>query len=190
MTVDDINTKLKELYGHQDGNANFRVAATDDQYEKRLGTYTDFTPGGIYLRTVTEVRLTKKYPALGDARYYALEKYFPNTVQEVVKDTPFLYEPLFVFYNPETGNPLELNWEAINAIVHIYLYSEKKVKTPSDIDAEEELALQKESERILTILQDDMPEKATQIHFGEGIVVPRNYNGIDSDNRKSSTVPH
>lgn len=186
MTVEDINKKLKELYGHQDGNANFRVAKTAGQYEKRLGTFSDFS-GGIYLRTVSEVRETLKYPAFKGYDFWVLEKYFPNTT-EVVKDTLFLYEPLFVFYNPDTAEALPLNWEAINAIVHIYLFSEKQVKTPSDIEQEEEKSYELESAKLLEVLQDSCTPMATQLHFGEGIVVPRNYNGISIDNHQPSPV--
>jgi len=186
MTVEDINKKLKELYGHQNGNANFRVAKTAGQYEKRLGTYSDFA-GGIYLRTVTEVRETLKYPAFKGLDFYVLEKYFPNTT-EIVKDTKFLYEPLLVFYNPVTGEALPLEWAAVNAIVHIYLYSEKQVKTPKDIEKEEEEMYERQSAELLELLQDECTPMATQLHFGEGVVVPRNYNGVSSDNHQSGPV--
>lgn len=179
MTLDEINKKLAELYGNVNGHPNFRVASTLTQTEKRFGEYVDYGPNNIYLRTVREVREVKKYPAFQNKEYWVLEKYFPNTVPEIVKDTTFLYEPLMVFYNPETREPLPLNWEAVNAVVHIYLFSEKQVKSPKDIAREEEEHFERESQKLLEILQDDVPLVATQLHVGEGIVVPRNYNAVN-----------
>ena len=61
--VDSINKQLVDHFGTDTitGLAMWRVVFSEDQFEKRLGTYDDFTPSGIYLRTVTEVREVPKY---------------------------------------------------------------------------------------------------------------------------------
>lgn len=54
--LDRINAYLKDYFPH------FRLEWSEDQLEKRLGTFTQYYP--IY-SVVTEVREVKKYPMLG-----------------------------------------------------------------------------------------------------------------------------
>ncbi len=61
--VDRINNQLKDLFGIDTvtGLQIFRIVYSEDQLEKRYGTYDDYTKGGLYIRTVTEVREVPKY---------------------------------------------------------------------------------------------------------------------------------
>jgi hypothetical protein len=165
------NRKLRLLFGEQGGNANFRLALSGDQREYRYGTYTDFTPGGIYLRTVTEVRETPKYPY--KESYWVLEKLFPNLMPDVIRGTNWSYEPLIVFYHPITGEYMPPPpWRVTEAIVHTYLFSEKQFKTEADHAQEFQRELDKQKEVIYDYFNDLFPTKAVQVNSGEGIFVP------------------
>lgn len=59
--VNLINKKLKIYGSNEYSNPIFRVVFSDDQTEKRFGTYHDYH-GKIYVRTVREIREVKKYP--------------------------------------------------------------------------------------------------------------------------------
>src|SRR5689334_9373374 len=61
--IEVLNSRLVDHFGIDTvtGDAIWRIVFSEDQFEKRLGTYDDITKGGIYLRTVTEVREVPKY---------------------------------------------------------------------------------------------------------------------------------
>lgn len=102
--VDVINSQLRDLYGCDivTGMSIFRVIWSEDQFEKRYGTYDDFVPGTqIYLRTVTEVREVPKYRQWIHAKHL-LERLVlvPEFQANELPTSKISYEPLWVF---ETG---------------------------------------------------------------------------------------
>lgn len=61
--IQRCNNWLAEKYGRDaNGNPNWRIVWSNDQLEKRKGTFTDFDPNQNFVRTVTEVRELPKYP--------------------------------------------------------------------------------------------------------------------------------
>src|SRR5215203_3853126 len=106
--IESINRQLIDSFGIDtiSGKPIWRVIFSEDELEKRHGTYDDYSPGGIYLRTVTEVRLVPKY------RQYIQQKYILERLVMIpeinLADLPaekLSYEPLFVF---ETSQGLYL----------------------------------------------------------------------------------
>ena len=98
--VESLNQSLIDLYGidTSTGEAIWRVVWSEDQFEKRLGTYSDYTREGIYLKTVTEVRLVPKY------RQWIKEKWVleqltvvPEMNMPELPTTKLSYEPMFPF---------------------------------------------------------------------------------------------
>lgn len=102
--VELINQQLKDSYGIDTitGLAMWRVVWSEDQFEHRLGTYDDYSPAGLYLRTVTEVRLVPKYRQWIQKKY-VLENLVvvPEEQQNELPDSKVSYEPIYVF---QTGS--------------------------------------------------------------------------------------
>ena len=96
-----INSQLRDLYGNDivTGQSIFRVVWSEDQFEKRHGTFDDFLPGTkIFLRTITETREVPKYRQWIHGRHI-LERLVvvPEINQGELPSTKISYEPLWVF---------------------------------------------------------------------------------------------
>lgn len=114
-----INELLLTHFGRDTatGLAMWRVSWSEDQFEKRFGTFEDHTPGGIYLRTVTEVREVPKY-SQWIVRKYVLEQLVgvpPQNMQELA-GAKMSYEPLFTFERGD-GSYLPPSFEAAKFVV-------------------------------------------------------------------------
>jgi hypothetical protein len=99
--VNVINQQLKDLYSVDvvTGLPIFRVVWSEDQFEKRHGTFDDFLPGTqIYLRTVTETREVPKYRQWIHGRHI-LERLVvvPECNRAELPANKISYEPLWVF---------------------------------------------------------------------------------------------
>lgn len=104
---DEINRILKDQYGMDtvSGLAIFRVVWAEEQMEHRKGYYEDFTPSGIFIRGVEEVRYTKKYDWLKDV--YVLERLviIPIANEKDLPATKVSYEPLHAFRKNSDAQP-------------------------------------------------------------------------------------
>src|SRR5262245_59732691 len=111
--VDVINQLLIDNYGIDvvNGLPSWRVVWSEDQFGKRLGTYDDFTDGGIYLRTVTEVREVTKYRQWVTQKH-VLERLVivPDFNKDELPSVKISYELLFQFWD-KNGNYLPPKWE-------------------------------------------------------------------------------
>ena len=85
-----------------------------------------------------------------------------------------VYEPLHIF--PLLDKKCQLPpWRAIQLLMFCLHYGPKK--TMSDYMSEDREKKRKEIELFKTILDDEAPLIAGQLHSGSGIVVPRSYEG-------------
>jgi hypothetical protein len=118
-TLEFINTRLERNFGRDvvTGRPFFRVVFSEEQFEKRLGTYTDYSREGVYLRTVREVREVPKY------RQWIPNKYvlegltlIPTINQEELPVEALSYEPIWVFEDKH-GSPLPPRYEAAEFIL-------------------------------------------------------------------------
>ena len=118
--IDSINKQLVDHFGTDTitGLAMWRVVFSEDQFEKRLGTYDDFTPSDIYLRTVTEVREVPKYRQWIKERY-VLERLvlIPDVNVSELPTQKQSYEPLFTFENAFNGEYLPPKFEAAKLVI-------------------------------------------------------------------------
>jgi len=181
--IESINRQLEDSFGIDTitGRPIWRVVWSDDQYEDRFGTYDDFTPEGIYLRTVTEVRRVKKYPWVKER--WTLERLVlvPVVSQKELPTVKQSYEPMFPFQktNGEYAPPTIL---ACRFIIDSVLAAQGKGSTTKYKDkydgmSKEEYYEAKNAE--LQQLQDDLFGNETDvgdaIAHGEAVIVPRNY---------------
>jgi len=99
-----INEQLIDSFGVDtiSGLPIWRVSWAEDEYEKRYGTWDDYTRNGLYLRTVTEAREIPKYPHLKGR--YVLEQLVavPEFQQKDLCGAKISYEPIHPFWNSQT----------------------------------------------------------------------------------------
>lgn len=104
-TIEFINTKLDRHYGRAfNGQSNFRVVWSEDQYEKRL---TKFSDSGMEL-LVPEVRELPKYKQFITEKF-VLERYIP-IIGETDLVVKYNYEPCWTFED-KNGNYLPARFE-------------------------------------------------------------------------------
>lgn len=183
-TIEAINLQLIDLFGIDTitGLAIWRVVWSEDQFEHRRGTYDDFTPSGIYIRTVTEVRYVPKYRQWIKQRY-VLERLVvvPETNAGDLPAVKLSYEPIYPFQT-EQGEYLPPRIDACQFVVDtVYAAQGKstlaKYKDPLSGLSSEELIEKKRQE--LDALQEELFGNETDtgdaMAHGEAIIVPRNY---------------
>lgn len=168
-SIESINEKLLNEFGRElTGEVRFRVVFSEDQFEKRL---TSFTDEGFELLH-PEVRLLPKY------RQYIHERYILERFVPIIGETDLLtktaYEAIWTFQD-RNGNYLPPFYEGCKLIIESMLASIghkgfAKYKD-SNVSREERLAeIQKVQDELFgneTNLTDDL-------HTGSGIVVPGN----------------
>jgi len=182
--IDSINKQLVDHFGTDTitGLAMWRVVFSEDQFEKRLGTYDDFTPSGIYLRTVTEVRDVPNYRQW-IKRKYVLENLvlIPDINKKELPGVVMSYEPIFVF-ETGSGKYLPPKFEASKLVIDT-INSAKghsdlaKYKDPDAglITSEHIEKRAAEVDKLQSELFGNESLVGDAIAHGEAIIVPRNY---------------
>jgi hypothetical protein len=181
--IESLNNQLIDLFGIDSltGQSIWRIVFSEYQFEKRLGTYDDFTPNGLYIRTVTEVREVPKY------RQWIQEKYVLErlvVVPEVnIPELPtsrVSYEPIFVFED-KYSNYLPPRLDAAKFVIDtIYAaqYENHSLAKYKDPESSQENALELQKERVDELVEaifGDSTDISEAITRKEGIFVPHNY---------------
>jgi hypothetical protein len=182
--IESINNQLRDQFGSDTitGLPMWRIVFSESQFEKRKGTYDDYTPGGIYLRTVTEVREVPKYSWIKER--YVLERLVivPEFQQNELPTSKLSYEPLWVF---QTGSGVYLppRFDASKLIIDSVLAAQyadhnlAKYKDPMAGLTTSEQIEKKAAE--IDKLQEELFGNETfvgdAIAHKEAIIVPRNY---------------
>lgn len=183
-TIDGLNRQLSDLYGIDTltGQALWRIVWSEDQFEHRYGTYDDFTPAGLYIRTVTEVRYVPKY------RQWIKEKYvlerlvlIPEINAGDLPATKMSYEPMYPFqtnsgqYLPPTISAAQFVIESVYAVQG--KGSLARYKDPlSGVSTEEYIEMKtKEVDKLQEELFGNETDTGDALAYREAITVPRNY---------------
>lgn len=135
--IDVVNQRLIDYFGLFEDQPKWRLVFSDDQFEKRHGTFNDYTPEGFFVRQVTEIRLVPKYRQWIQHKW-VLERLtaVPEQCQEELL-TRLSYEPIWVFEDKK-GNPLPPIWLAIEFIIQsMFGHVGKKYVVPSEEEANE-----------------------------------------------------
>ncbi len=188
QTVEDINKQLVDFFGidTESNNPIWRVVYSEDQYEHRHGTYDDYTPNGLYIRTVTEVRYVPKYKQWIHNKYI-LERLvvIPDVSIPELPATRKSYEPIWVFQDKDE-NALPPRIDACQFIINtIYAaqYGTKNLKKFHDPESSQEAYLETQKKRIDGIVEELFGEQSglqgTTYVTGESIIVPRNYEKVN-----------
>lgn len=165
-----LNKSLKRKYGYQEGGQNFRIERTNTQTEFRM------TESGFLE--------LPRYNYLGPRGYWVLERLHrvSEETQKILR-AEWTYEPVFIYMNPDTREPLPVTRDSIEAFVQIALYGAKKRLTPEEIKQAEEDHYEKQAGIILEYLQNEIPSMAVQLKAGSAIVVPKGLENGESNNR-------
>jgi len=123
--IENINSQLVDLFGIDTitGNPLFRIVWSEDQFEKRL---TSFTDSGLAL-LYPEVRLLPKYRQWIQNKY-VLERLcvVPEINQDEIPTDKLSYEPIWVFEKKDgVAIPTTL-WASKIAIDSLYAAMGKK----------------------------------------------------------------
>lgn len=188
--VEDINRRLADNFGVDTitGIPIWRVVWSEDQLEKRYGTFDDITPAGIYLRTVTEVREVPKYRQWIHNKYL-LERLVVIPAQDA-KQLPtqkVSYEPIHIFQdrNENALPPKYAACEFAIQLIYAVQYGDHSVARYVDPDNCQEAEIANRQARIAEIqeaLHGDesglmgatlAPSQA--IAGGSAIIVPHTY---------------
>jgi|SRR5215510_560826 len=184
-TIDSLNKQLADLYGVDTvtGQPMWRIVWSEDQFEHRLGTYDDYSPAGLYLRTVTEVRWVPKY------RQWIKKKYvlehlvaIPDANMPELPATKTSYEPIYPFqttskkYLPPTIQAAKFAIELIHAAMgsrsdvakYKDPYAGKTMEECHEMKVAEIDSLQEELFGNESYVGDALAHK-------EAIIVPRNF---------------
>ena len=182
-SIESINQQLKDIFGIDTvtGLPIWRVAWSEDQFENRLGTYDDFSPAGIYLRTVTEVRKVPKYRQW-ITKKYVLERLcvVPIINEKDLPDKKTSYEPLHAFED-KYGNYLPPKFNACQFIINLVYAVQYGVKITryADPNVSQEAQLQLQKERVDKLQEelfgDELGDIGLDLLNGQAVSVPSNY---------------
>lgn len=172
-----INELLLTHFGRDTvtGMAMWRVSWSEDQFEKRLGDYEDYTPGGIYLRTVREVREVPKYRQW-ITRKYVLEQLVAIPPQNMAElpENKMSYEPMWTFED-KNGNYLPPSFEASKFVIDSVYAAigkeslNKKYHDPDADGADGREAKQQRVDKLVEELFGDESGLGGAIVHGEGV---------------------
>jgi hypothetical protein len=181
--IDSINKQLRDEFGVDTvtGQVIWRVVWSEDQYENRLDDYSDFTPGGLFIRSVREVRLVPKYDGYTKDRY-VLERLVVVPIQNMpeLPGTKISYEPLWIFEDKH-GNPVPPAYWACKFVVDtVYAaqYGNHNLARYKNPEGTHEGALEAKRKRVDEIQEYLFGEQSALDNTtvtGESIIVPRNY---------------
>lgn len=177
--IESINRQLVDLFGRDTitGLPMWRVSFSEDQFEKRYGTYDDYSREGIYLRTVTEVREVPKYRQWVHAKY-VLERLtvVPGINAEDLPTTKLSYEPMYVFENFK-GEALPPRLDVCKIIIDSVYAALGKSQLSKYKDDYSKYTPEAQNQRINEIMEYlwDPSDTAEALVQGEGVVVPNSY---------------
>ncbi len=174
-----INRWLRDELGRApDGRALFRIALTD-QTEKRWGTYSKITEGGLYLGQETGLFEVPKYNWFKETKWALERLVFPlksglPLLPELVNTVNGNYEGIHIF--PLVNGLCQLPpLRAVQLFIYCLLFGPKQ--TASDYMSRDQDQFKKEVELLYDTFEDEAPWIPDQLKQGHGIVVPTSYIG-------------
>lgn len=179
---DWLETQAKKPPGFKSGPL-FRLAWSTDQWELRRGTFCLYN-GETLVREVKSTERVKKYPYFIDRwvfeQWYPPELVMSPNLPESINGS---YEPLYVFEGID-GNPLALRLDVIQFLVGRVQNKPKSSPELIRSTIAEDLANKEEKQFEFDMEYLECSAMQSNLHHGEGIVVPHNYH-VNSPNLRS-----
>lgn len=173
-----INNLLIDKFGIDTvtGLPMWRVSWAPDQYNKRRGTFNDFTEGGIFIRQVTEVREVPKYPHLGGL--YVLEHLMgiPSVNANELPTASLSYECMHPYMHGIDGRYLPPNWLFTEWVVDCYYAGIGKSSlykyVDSEVDGNNGLEAKKQRvDEIYKYLYGNETQVSDALAYGNGVFI-------------------
>lgn len=177
--IESLNRQIKDLFGVDTitGLSMYRIVNSEEQFEKRLGTYADYDKNGNFIREITEVREVPKY------RQWIHHKYIlevltivPSVNMSELPTQNLSYECIFVFENFK-GEYLPPRLDVAKIVIdsrHAAMGKTSLAKYKDDYSQYTPEAREKRLNEIMEYLWDPS-DYADSAQAGEGIAVPSNY---------------
>lgn len=175
--IANINSYLKNLYGI-DTLSNlpmWRVVFSEDELEKRYGTYDDYSPGGLFIRRVTEVREVPKY------RQYIQERYIlerltiiPQINERDLPTQKLSYEPMFTFETSK-GDYLPPTIQACKFVVDTVYGALGKQSMAKYTDEESQVPVDERLDKLQAELFGNETDIGDSLAHKSGVTVPKSY---------------
>jgi hypothetical protein len=177
--IDSINKQLRDEFGLESSinEPMFRVVFSDDQREMRLGDYNDFTPSGLFIRSVREVREVPKYQWIKARWVLEQLSVVPEVNMLELPTVKLSYEPLWIFEN-QSGDYLPPRYDAAKLIVDTMLAVKGKTSLRKYVDSEANTTTEGRQNEITKLQQElfgnETPATDALAHK-TGVVVPHSY---------------
>jgi hypothetical protein len=177
--IELINDLLKSHYGVDtvSGDSIWRVVWSEDQYEKRFGTYDDITPSGVYIRTVTEFRLVPKYKQWIHEKFVLERLVLVQAQNEHELTTKVSYEPIYVFEDANNNylppKFIAAKW-VVDCIYAVQYGTDHSLSRYVSNENSQEESLELKKQRVDEIYKSMFGEPQLP---GLVVSVPSNYNG-------------
>lgn len=176
-SIESINKQLVDLFGVDTvtGTPIWRVVWSEKQIEKRWGTYDDYTPSGIFIRTVTEVREVPKYRQWIQNKY-VLERLtvIPEINMAELPTQKLSYEPIYVF-ETKKGEYLPPKIEAAKFIIDSLYAAMGKSCMAKYVDEEANNPIEVKEQRVAKLHEElfgNETEVGDALAYREAIVNP------------------
>lgn len=172
-SIELINNQLINLFGIDtlNGLPIWRVAWAQNQIEKQYGTFNDFTPNGMFIRSVTEVREIKKYPWIKE-KYILEQLTLVNECDiEQLAGAKIAYNCMFVFEDKE-GNYLPPQIQVAQFVIDTIYAAMGKTSLAKYKEATDTGERLKEVAALQEELFGNESDITDALAYGSGIVVP------------------
>lgn len=183
-SIESINKFLVDQFGIDTSTSKpiWRVVFAFDQMEKRLGTWEDRTPNGLFIREVTEVRIVPKYRQWVPHDAYVLERLVavPTSGMDELLENKVSYEPIWTFVDKH-DSALPPRTDACKFIidtVYAAQYGTQNIKKYVDPDETTEKSMENQKKRVDGIIDELFGEQSSlqgTTKTGESIIVPTSF---------------
>ena len=186
--LDVINNRLKDEFGlFENGQQNYRLVWSNDQFETRFGEYPKFDNSGNYLGTVAEYAFVPKYKQWMPDRW-VLEMLIPTPAHNKELVTKLTYEPMHGFVNAYTNKPLDPTYRAIRFLINNLRYRTAKRNKVDYVDpliaeCDPKIAFEANEARVKGLMSElfgNETDTGDALAYKEGVSVPSSYEKSDT----------
>lgn len=173
--IDILNNRLRDHFGlFENGQPNFRIVWSEDQFEYRFGTYEKRSASGLYLGEETVTKYVPKY-SQWMPNQWVLERLTGIGGKVTAKEltTKTSWEPLFGFGIGRNN----IQWDSVKVLIedllekaHAHFYGPKYKEGLDTLPTKEGIEYRVNAYKKL-LAENDSP-MADALYHGEGVAIP------------------
>lgn len=184
--LESMNNALMAQFGIEtiSGRAIWKLVWSNDEMEKRYGTFEDRNAAGDLIRRVTETRVVPKYRQWNPDKYI-LERLVlvPKYQQEELAGATTSYEPIFTMMD-KNGEYLPPRLDVCQFVIHSVYAAQGKAPVPiKDYDPNDKNGLEAKKKRIDDIMEyfyGNDTDLQQNLKFGHAVSM----SGLDGTSKK------